>query len=72
MRTGGGTLLLASAGGYIGPGHVGIVQIEDRQILTYHYYDGNDDGISKLAARELLWNKQGWPELGQHLIKPDR
>ena len=40
-------------------------------IFTYHYYDGRDDEVAKLAARELFWNDQDWPELGDHLIQPD-
>ena len=71
MRDGGGTLFLQRDGRYIGPGHVGIVEFEAEQIITYHYYDGGDDGVSKLAARELFWNDKDWPELGDHLILPN-
>ena len=69
MLEDGGTLFLGPEGKYIGPGHAGIVVTpEGDSIFTYHYYDGMDNGASKLAARELMWDKQGWPVLLNHLI----
>jgi len=49
----------SSQGRYIGPGHVGYG--ENR--LTYHYYDGNEGGIAKLANTTLDWI-DGWPVAG--------
>ena len=63
MRVGGGTLFLERDRRYIGPGHEGIVEFEEQQIITYHYYDGGDNGVSKLADRELFWNDKDLPEL---------
>ena len=52
-----------------GPGHAGITITKNYgEVFTYHYYDAEDNGISKLAARELLWTETGWPKLGQHLV----
>ena len=69
MLNDGGTLFLGSEGKYIGPGHAGIVVTpEGQNIFTYHYYDSTDKGASKLAARELIWDQQGWPVLLDHLI----
>ncbi|MDE0671996.1 MAG: hypothetical protein OXH72_09685, partial [Caldilineaceae bacterium] len=39
--------------------------------FTFHYYDGEDLGNAKLGGRELTWNSEGWPELGQLLIGPE-
>ena len=65
----GGTLVLGPEGRYVGPGHAGIVATpEGQNIFTYHYYDGLDNGASKLGARELIWDQQGWPVLLEHLV----
>ena len=70
MNSGGGSLFLQSRGNYIGPGHAGIVKTNNYgEVFTFHYYDAEDNGISKLAARELMWTETGWPELGQHLVR---
>jgi arabinan endo-1,5-alpha-L-arabinosidase len=68
MTKGGGTLFVESEGRFIGPGHAGIYTYIDsrgltRHIFTYHFYDGEDDGRSKLHARELIWDDQDWPVL---------
>jgi arabinan endo-1,5-alpha-L-arabinosidase len=65
---GGGTLFIESEGRFIGPGHAGIYTYVDsqgqiRHIFTYHFYDSEDDGQSKLNARELIWDDQAWPVL---------
>ena len=71
MWVGSGTLFLERDRQYIGLGHEGIVEFEEQQIITYHYYDGGDTGVSKLADRELFWNDKDWPELWDHLILTD-
>jgi arabinan endo-1,5-alpha-L-arabinosidase len=52
-----GTVFLPNRDGrYVGPGHVGYG--EGR--LTYHFYDGNDNGAPKL--RVTTWSfSNGWP-----------
>ena|SRR5688572_24621942 len=55
--SGAGSVFLPNRDGrYIGPGHVG--HGEGR--LTYHFYDGNDNGAAKL--RVTTWSfANGWP-----------
>lgn len=59
MSNGGSTFLPNRDGRYIGPGHVGYG--EGR--LTYHFYDGNDNGAAKLRVTTLSWSN-GWPVAG--------
>jgi len=57
MEKGGGTLLIATKNGHIiGPGHVGIFQ----NYLTYHYYDGNNNGTPTLNLVTLSYDSD-WP-----------
>ncbi len=75
LAEGGGTLFLGREGRFIGPGHAGIFRwaewgVYSRYIFTFHYYDGEDLGNAKLGGRELTWNREDWPELGQLLIGP--
>jgi arabinan endo-1,5-alpha-L-arabinosidase len=60
MLDGGGTLLLGSEGHYIAPGHASIFQKGKRKWMTYHFYDKNDQGRSKLRLLPLKWN-DNWP-----------
>ena len=46
-------------GRFIGPGHVGYGEGK----LTYHFYDGNDNGNAKLRITTLSWSN-GWPVAG--------
>jgi arabinan endo-1,5-alpha-L-arabinosidase len=70
MKDGGGTVFLDGGGRLLGPGHVGIGSDGAGDVVTYHYYDGDDDGISKLGARALNWTSDGWPEPGEARIGP--
>lgn len=63
MLDGGGTLVLETDGEFIGPGHPGILQESGRFLLSYHYYDGNERGRSRLAIRPLEWDEEGWPRV---------
>jgi arabinan endo-1,5-alpha-L-arabinosidase len=57
ILNGGGTTFLPNRDGrFIGPGHVGVGEGK----LTYHFYDGNDNGSPKLRITTLSWNN-GWP-----------
>lgn len=47
-------------GNIIGPGHIGFGEGK----LTYHYYDGNDNGAAKLKVNTLGWGSDGWPVAG--------
>ncbi len=53
------TFLPNTNGNIIGPGHFGYG--EER--LTYHYYDGDNDGAATLMITTLGW-EDGWPVAG--------
>ncbi|MBN2274673.1 MAG: family 43 glycosylhydrolase [Bacteroidales bacterium] len=52
-------------GRYIGPGHIGYGEGK----LTYHFYDGNDNGNAKLMITTLGW-VNGWPVAGASSTTP--
>lgn len=54
---GGGTSFLSTDGQYIGPGHFGLY---GEDVFSYHYYDGRDEGKSKMKVARLKW-ENGWP-----------
>ena len=64
MLDGGGSLVLATTGRFIGPGGQEPVKTDKGDMLAYHYYDRDDAGASKLQLSPLLWTADGWPELG--------
>jgi len=66
MLAGGGTLFLGTEGRYIGPGQTGILQDESNEWVSYHFYDGNNNGLPSLGLRKLEWDKDGWPVAGQY------
>ena len=51
MLEGGGSLMLATAGRFIGPGGQEAVKTSKGDWLAYHYYDGDGAGASKLSFR---------------------
>lgn len=57
--TGERTFLPNQNGRFIGPGHIGYGE----EKLTYHFYDGNDNGNAKLMITTLGWSN-GWPVAG--------
>jgi len=63
MLEGGGTLFLATDGRYIGPGQTGIYVQPNGQpdLLTFHFYDGDNNGTPTLEIRNLTWASNGWP-----------
>jgi arabinan endo-1,5-alpha-L-arabinosidase len=64
LLEGGGTLMLATTGRFIGPGGQEAVKTSKGDMLAYHYYDGDAFGASKLQFSPILWTADGWPELG--------
>lgn len=54
------TFISNQNGNVVGPGHFGYG--EGR--LTYHFYDGNDNGNAKLMVRSDFGFADGWPYLG--------
>ncbi|MES2487881.1 MAG: family 43 glycosylhydrolase [Bacteroidota bacterium] len=59
MSDGGTTFLPNKNGNVIGPGHVGYGE----STLSYHFYDGNDNGAPKLKTTTLGWSND-WPVAG--------
>jgi len=68
----GGSMLLQSEGRYIGPGHAGIYRHSDGSYaISFHYYDGKDEGNARLAVRKLTW-EENWPMVsGEDFFTPD-
>jgi arabinan endo-1,5-alpha-L-arabinosidase len=64
MADGGGALMLATTGRFIGPGGQEAVKTARGDWLAFHYYDGDDAGAAKLQFSPLAWTADGWPELG--------
>lgn len=64
MLDGGGDLLLAGHGRYIGPGGESVFRDSGQDWLAYHYYDADDNGTPKLGLNRLTWTANGWPRLG--------
>jgi arabinan endo-1,5-alpha-L-arabinosidase len=65
MLKGGGSLLLATDGPFVGPGHAGIIKEGDKEFLSMHFYDATERGQSNLAIRPLSWDADGWPKVGE-------
>ncbi len=63
MLEGGGTLILASQGRYRGPGGQSVVRDGSRFLLVHHYYDADDNGVSKVQINPLIWSADGWPRV---------
>jgi len=61
LAGGGGSMFLESTGRYIGPGHAGVMNDNGTHWLTYHYYDGNQNGRAELALGRLSWTADDWP-----------
>jgi arabinan endo-1,5-alpha-L-arabinosidase len=62
LLKGGGKLVVAASGRFVGPGHFGLLDLGDGvQKFSCHYEaDMDRSGRSVLDIRPLLW-KQGWP-----------
>jgi len=63
LATGGGSPFLQSSGRFIGPGHIGIMDDGSTNGVTrfsYHYYDADTRGRSRLAIGKIDWSG-GWP-----------
>ncbi len=67
LLSGGGTGVLATEGRMIGPGHCAVLQEPGRDLLVYHYYDGDAMGVPTLQVRPLTWDAEGWPHPGAPL-----
>ncbi|MBN1832549.1 MAG: family 43 glycosylhydrolase [Deltaproteobacteria bacterium] len=67
MLKGGGKLVVAASGHYVGPGHFGLLDLGDGvQKFSCHYEaDLLQGGRSVLGIRPLLW-RDGWPVAGDN------
>jgi arabinan endo-1,5-alpha-L-arabinosidase len=63
MMEGGGTLVVAGAGRWAGPGHCAVLQEKDGDWLVYHAYDTEWRGVSTLRISSLRWDAEGWPTI---------
>ncbi len=61
----GGTVVLHAkldpAQRFKGPGGASLLTISDRQIIVYHAYDAQKNGVPTLRMNLLAWTKDGWP-----------
>jgi beta-xylosidase len=65
LLDGGGTLVLASEGPFIGPGHASIMTTGGQEWFGCHFYDATQRGQPRYALRPLSWDEQGWPVVGK-------
>jgi arabinan endo-1,5-alpha-L-arabinosidase len=63
MMEGGGTLVIAGAGRWVGPGHCAVLQEKNGDWLVYHAYDTEWRGVSTLRISSLRWDSEGWPTI---------
>jgi arabinan endo-1,5-alpha-L-arabinosidase len=68
MMTGAAEELLASDGRYIGPGGGTAWKDGSVYLYAYHYYDGDDNGASKLQIRPIDFDSDDWVVLGTPLF----
>ncbi len=71
LAAGGGSKFLGNEGRYIGPGHIGLVTARNRQWISYHTYDADFKGRSRLFLRQLDWSPDDWPRPGQAIAPPN-
>jgi autotransporter-associated beta strand protein len=67
LLNGGGSLFLGGTGNYIGPGQVGIYSQNGADYLSYHYYNGANNGTPALGIQTLHWTAAGWPTVNNAL-----
>ncbi|WP_460621762.1 family 43 glycosylhydrolase [Hymenobacter tenuis] len=72
LNSNGGTIVLNSAGRYIGPGHAGILEENGASYFSHHYYDGDQNGAPKLGLAKLTWSATGWPTVTRDWVAPGR
>jgi arabinan endo-1,5-alpha-L-arabinosidase len=68
MMTGAAEQLLATSGRYIGPGGGTAWRDGDTYLYAFHYYDGDDNGNSKLQVRPIVFGSDDWITLGAPLF----
>ncbi len=68
MMKGAAEQLLTTSGRYIGPGGGTAWKDGNTYLYVYHYYDGDDNGNSKLAIRPINFGADDWVTLGDPLF----
>jgi len=68
MMTGAAEQLLATSGRYIGPGGGTAWTDGSTYLYVFHYYDGMDNGVSKLQVRPIEFGTDDWVTLGNPLF----
>jgi arabinan endo-1,5-alpha-L-arabinosidase len=63
MMDGGGTMVVAGAGRWAGPGHCSVLQEKSGDRLVYHAYDVEWHGVATLRIAQIRWDSQGWPTI---------
>jgi len=63
LLQGGGSMLMATEGHRIGPGHAGILNVAGKDFLSYHFYNARQHGRAELGITTLKWSDDGWPEV---------
>ena len=63
MLEGGGSLVQATIGRFIGPGGQEPRRTAKDDWLAYHFYDGDKGGVAQLQLSPIRWTPDGWPEL---------
>jgi arabinan endo-1,5-alpha-L-arabinosidase len=48
-----------------GPGHPGIAQVGNREVMAWHAYDARNKGIPTLRIAPIGWTADGWPVVAQ-------
>lgn len=63
MLEGGGTLVVAGQGRWVGPGHCAVLQDKDGEKLVYHAYDADARGTPTLRVASVIWDAADWPTI---------
>jgi len=67
LNSGGGSTLFSTNGSLIGPGHVGYFVEGGEEWVTYHYYDGDRNGVPTLGIGTMKW-QDDWPVISNDYI----
>jgi arabinan endo-1,5-alpha-L-arabinosidase len=68
MIEGGADQMLVTQGRIIGPGGGTAWQNGSNYYYSFHYYDGQDNGASKLQIRPITFTSDNWPILGDPIF----
>jgi len=64
---GSGTTVLSTSGRYIGPGSLGLFSENGNNFVTFHFYDGWNNGVPLLGIARLTFSSS-WPVISQDWI----